>query len=448
MWLYVPSHYSAGSGLSTSQSRSLSRRLARSCTWKGKSKQPQFWRRVLNQGGWMTLLSGATSAPSTLDDSAIRWISSTVGCPASPTPLPASGSATKTSGRSRRSSSGSWPSVDPPWSSSRTSQLSLPMDGFDLSERNYADWVTRSKIRSSLARETLARLICVSEFSSWRTPNVPNGGRSCEANLTGVGLGGEKRQVELAMQAAHWQTPKSPDGGNTSRSGDRKDEPLLEGQASMWPTPRTITGGAESRERKQKLGRTESGGGDLQAATKNWPTPTAKDMDSSGVKENFTKDSGRHDGTTLTDAIRTWPTLAATDYKGGTIDSQRGRRLTGFEMEDRGRWGENQYPTPSATPYGSAQNEGGVEHDRPSRGTPSLTQWAASSPQALEISTSGEESSSGPPTSRRRLNPAFVAWLMGLPWWWTRLELINCDPAAMQSFHCKLRGRLLSFFGG
>ena len=41
----------------------------------------------------------------------------------------------------------------------------------------------------------------------------------------------------------------------------------------QWPTPRTITGGAESAERKQELGRTESGGGDLQAAVGEWQTP-------------------------------------------------------------------------------------------------------------------------------------------------------------------------------
>lgn len=34
------------------------------------------------------------------------------------------------------------------------------------------------------------------------------------------------------------------------------------------------------------------------------------------------------------------------------------------------------YPTPSATPYGTSQNEGRVPHDRPSRGTPSLETWA------------------------------------------------------------------------
>lgn len=46
---------------------------------------------------------------------------------------------------------------------------------------------------------------------------------------------------------------------------------------SQWPTPRTITVGAESAERKQELGRTESGGGDLQAVTLTWPRPMSRD---------------------------------------------------------------------------------------------------------------------------------------------------------------------------
>lgn len=35
-------------------------------------------------------------------------------------------------------------------------------------------------------------------------------------------------------------------------------------------------------------------------------------------------------------------------------------------------WDRNSYPTPSATPYGTSQNEGQVPHDRPTKGTPSL----------------------------------------------------------------------------
>lgn len=46
---------------------------------------------------------------------------------------------------------------------------------------------------------------------------------------------------------------------------------------SGWPTPRTVTGGAESAERKQELGRTESGGGDLQAVLAGWTSPIASE---------------------------------------------------------------------------------------------------------------------------------------------------------------------------
>ena len=36
----------------------------------------------------------------------------------------------------------------------------------------------------------------------------------------------------------------------------------------------------------------------------------------------------------------------------------------------------DEYPTPSATPYGTSQNEGEVPHDRPTKGTLSLETWA------------------------------------------------------------------------
>jgi len=49
----------------------------------------------------------------------------------------------------------------------------------------------------------------------------------------------------------------------------------LEEQAMLagYPTPRTLTGGAESSRRKQELGRTESGGGDLQAEAEGFRLP-------------------------------------------------------------------------------------------------------------------------------------------------------------------------------
>jgi len=58
-------------------------------------------------------------------------------------------------------------------------------------------------------------------------------------------------------------------------------------------------------------------------------------------------------------------------------------------------WSRGEYPTPSATPCGSAQNEGQAPHDRPSAGTPSLFSWARQWPTA----TAGDAKASG---SRRK----------------------------------------------
>ena len=68
-----------------------------------------------------------------------------------------------------------------------------------------------------------------------------------------------------------WATPNTAQEGSPTRPS-QVNKPTcggrLEVQAAQWATPRTITGGAESAERKQELGRTESGGGDLQADVK------------------------------------------------------------------------------------------------------------------------------------------------------------------------------------
>lgn len=160
-----------------------------------------------------------------------------------------------------------------------------------------------------------------SECSFWATPTTPaphDSEESCgreRKDRPGYGL-------DLTNQACRWPTATAKDA-DSSRSGDRKDEMGLDQEArkfpigknwptpsqmdasrdgtslrqmtidsgkmgnrkgislhhevSNWPTPRTPTGGGESAERKKELGRTEAGGGDLQAAVENWPTPNSRD---------------------------------------------------------------------------------------------------------------------------------------------------------------------------
>jgi hypothetical protein len=74
------------------------------------------------------------------------------------------------------------------------------------------------------------------------------------------------------------------------------------------------------------------------------------------------------------------------------------------------------------------------------RHSPDLNVIACHSfPQAPETPPHGSESLPSAPTSRRRLNPAFVDWLMSLPPGWT-----DYAPAQTASWFCKVRSRLES----
>ena len=144
----------------------------------------------------------------------------------------------------------------------------------------------------------------------------------------------------------------------------------------------------------------------------------------------------------------TWP-RAGMMRSGIAFPLQPSAPLTGATGSS---WSRGEYPTPSATEYGSAQNEGEVSHDRPTRGTPSLSTYARRWPTptagdakrsgtrsrehgASETTAANEGTSltdatcrSGRPLPmicrhggecRPTLNPRFVEWLMGFPLGWT-----------------------------
>jgi len=109
------------------------------------------------------------------------------------------------------------------------------------------------------------------------------------------------------------------------------------------------------------------------------------------------------------------------------------------------------YGTPSGTLAGSQQNEGAVEHVRPSAGTPTLTTWAKNwaSPTQNDwketgltenVPTNGYLGRQAPRTllagddSPRRLNPRFVEWLMGFPIGWTLIGRKESELLGMLLF--------------
>lgn len=91
MWLYVPSTSSPSAPVSegltsacTTLSDEQASALARSVTLRGKPSPSRLWSRAWKTGGWIRLLSGATSPPSILDRGVEQWIASLGGSRVSP----------------------------------------------------------------------------------------------------------------------------------------------------------------------------------------------------------------------------------------------------------------------------------------------------------------------------------------------------------------------------
>lgn len=75
-----------------------------------------------------------------------------------------------------------------------------------------------------------------------------------------------------------------------------------------------------------------------------------------------------------------------------------------------------------------------------------FVEHSQSSPLALKT-PDGQESSQDGPGSRRRLNPAFGCWLMGLPCWWTNPGITSSVRSEMVSYRCRLQSHLSCLLG-
>jgi hypothetical protein len=233
----------------------------------------------------------------------------------------------------------------------------------------------------------------VSTAKTWPTPRAGDfGGQSKNATKERMETGGD---VMLSSLVNHfcpvdkWQTPKDSTGGNISRSGDRKNELLLAGQAQTWNTPRASTAGNHST--------TTGKDNALEPQAANWPTPCAAEADL--------------EPTTVRPAIGTTrgcdlPTMAAVIW-----------------------------PTPCA-------DDTTTRKKKYAQGGTPLSLRVQQTPKH------GDEFSKTDLGSRRRLNPAFVCWLMGWPLMWTHPEPINFGAAEMASYLSRQRWLLLSFFDG
>lgn len=113
---------------------------------------------------------------------------------------------------------------------------------------------------------------------------------------------------------------------------------------------------------------------------------------------------------TLTDQAQQWPTPASRDYRTpNSQESQESRKHTGGEQ------------------------------------LPNFVEHHFSHPVLSTLD--GRPLSPTDRTLPRRLNPAFVCWLMGWPIWWTNPALTSCAKSEMALYRCRLQWHLSSLCG-
>ena len=402
-WLYVPPQCLASAPApadSTSASDWRIPLLARSVTSSGRLSRSSTWSRRWKRTDWMRPLFGMISPPSTAARGVAWWIGSLAESRVNPTAGPARNGALPTNGTSGPTPGESLKNADPAQSSWKTFQASLGITSTP-SGLSYADWDTGLK-RDFSQRKRSAPLTYGSDYSSWVTPTAQSSGSRNEEwkGTHYVREDGSKVASVLAHRATNWQLPLTAgDGGAIQDQGVDPSQMIswcLRDQGAHWPM--AVAGDANG---KMEYGR---GNPSLTNATRMWPTAMATD----GAKAPH---QHRNGDPSLPSLAKMWPT--ATASRGAWAYSWADPERPSMKLDGAAR----------AIPTASASDAKGF--DGPNKARPSQN-WEAYSHLVRMTLNRGHECS----PKCRRLNPLFVAWLMGWPGGWT---LLPSGPTDLES---------------
>jgi hypothetical protein len=244
-----------------------------------------------------------------------------------------------------------------------------------------------------------ARLISDKDCGSWPTARSTDGDknvRTAAGSLREIERKGDPQDLNQAAHLASWPTATVHDaerGGQAKRAmretrhgSNLQDFAML----ASWPTPtRDEAGGTP----EQFLARKEKLDGkcgvsltalNLVAQTASWPTPTSQDAASSRAA-GYSTQSGRHSGTTLTDAATValaTPRVAAT--RTGTSAMNRQDSMSALSLEQQAEAAAGIVPREirnlrlemqARLGFGPTSNGSHAATEKPGQLNPDFTRW-------------------------------------------------------------------------
>jgi hypothetical protein len=257
-------------------------------------------------------------------------------------------------------------------------------------------------------------------LDNWTTPSHSDSSRG------GTGITEGMTGSSLTQLVAQWQTPVSDDHVDREKGKiNSRGEPKLSGQAILWGTPRASD--AEKGGPNQSFG---AGGIPLPAQAAQWPTPRASENENRTTRSAPTH--GETHGAVLAGVAgdmmaQNWPTPAARDHKGSSeasvtwvngktrMDLLDHRSEQGFSRPDLPTWPDGLTLSQLRLIWRPLRASVIASHGRPV--------W-----RRLWKSR-----------AKRRLNPAFVGWLMGWPPGHT---LCDCSATEFAHWQQAMRGAL------
>ena len=296
--------------------------------------------------------------------------------------------------------------------------------------------------RTGKAAETISSLQV--KVQTWPTPdaNAMNDGETPESfearrarnkakHGNGNGMG-----TPLAMFSQTWPTPRGTDGtnGGPNQAGSRGDL-MPPSAAAQWHTPRAN----ECTEQagtfvKRNADRGEHCFSGLTAQAAQWATPNARDDHNPSQPDSARSKRKLEQGWTidLNEQAAWWTTPQAHDSSGG--DPSRvgrfGTKHGGRNLaDDVTAWNtESAWPTPASRDHKGANSESHMDRSTGAMHLDQLPNFVAHCFHPDQATTThGAKSSPSGQTSRRRLSPIFVEWLLGLPIGWTDFASLEME---------------------